>query len=1085
MNNTPTLVSQTLYFDLSFTADPTATFQLKAFKSTVNLTPLTGSSLSSAIDKLPALGLLPSTNLTHSATVDLPQDWVHMIRVYGPSVELSGTGTDSGSSYDVPTMVLKAIHFQSSGDSYTKSFQKNKLKNLYLINDFKGISDADIEKDLSNFYGPYDLAAALIYNHPEMMNYKVHHAMTIHDALSSNSNLYSLSYNISIRALVEPPGTWNQPVIQKDDVGNTLKFPSSNRPVYTYEMASWVFEDLITPTRKALQITKNHPDLKGVCWHSWPGVHQVKMEHEKYKKPSGLGTPGSPFISKLVNESPIHGLKMNVTNATTSELDVELVNSFVRYLSFYVRFLGTDGKPIDLFGQEFDDFLDSFINKDFSGVANVIKSWLSLSTTDQYVGMVPNENDFMGIPVHAQHKKFTIPFPKKDGVQVPVSGIELLCGGLGEMSGIAAADRGSAWLGLGYTAFFDLALPTYSLLSTAGSSGTSIVEAIFKDKKFIAKVAYNIYEIIDEAIKGDPNFLNDLASILIGLTQDIVRKVLMDPDVWVKLAAYFGAEEAEEAIPVSGDIMKVALCAASAAQLLQTTTEVLCSPMVMKGKITYSMGIDVTLTPISEARFPSTANTCDITFIYSDGTSHVTSVTLTADSPQPFSVTTYELPVGGKVKVQVNIYSDDNDVVGQGASGWYKNVPDGTNPLLSIPVNIEENLHTLDSNTTYSPHNKMTYQSDAYQWKIDYTEPGATVENLQRTGLEELFKITLNQDWGTLGYAWKTDGNYYLQNVGMPPNPNFNLQVLSQSDEGKILPAYLRSIRNMGTDGKPAPPDPQGNHDSFLLDPNFTEQSFKASGYYVPPADKLYHLRKVTLVYNSQQTDGSNPPVINFDNNESWGCFPSLLDDLAVHINGYVVGVNEEYNQLLLLKLPDNATSNQDAPRALPCSGKGTRPGLVNGPVKVAMANDGRVLVLEKGGAAKNIYPQVQSFDVHLNPVDSFYPDKKAQNFFKLDMPNGIDLGEVTYLSMSVEFTGHIYILWYEDDGHTKEKFHLDIYTPKGKPLTKIKGFVAANMVVGLWRNVFTLNYESQQGYEGRMEPTINEWVPVEGKSGD
>jgi hypothetical protein len=84
----------------------------------------------------------------------------------------------------------------------------------------------------------------------------------------------------------------------------------------------------------------------------------------------------------------------------------------------------------------------------------------------------------------------------------------------------------------------------------------------------------------------------------------------------------------------------------------------------------------------------------------------------------------------------------------------------------------------------------------------------------------------------------------------------------------------------------------------------------------------------------------------------------------------------------------------------------------------------------------------------------------------------------VTYLSMSTELKGYIYVLSYVGDGSSASDYRLDIYLPNGPWLARTTGLNAAKIVVDMWRNLYTLNYESFAGPGGRTEPSVSTWIP-------
>jgi len=85
----------------------------------------------------------------------------------------------------------------------------------------------------------------------------------------------------------------------------------------------------------------------------------------------------------------------------------------------------------------------------------------------------------------------------------------------------------------------------------------------------------------------------------------------------------------------------------------------------------------------------------------------------------------------------------------------------------------------------------------------------------------------------------------------------------------------------------------------------------------------------------------------------------------------------------------------------------------------------------------------------------------------------------VNYLSMSTELKGYIYVLSYTGDGSSVTDYRLDIYQPNGPRLARTGGVNAARIVLDMWRNLYTLNYEAFQGPGGRTEPSVSTWIPT------
>jgi hypothetical protein len=133
--------------------------------------------------------------------------------------------------------------------------------------------------------------------------------------------------------------------------------------------------------------------------------------------------------------------------------------------------------------------------------------------------------------------------------------------------------------------------------------------------------------------------------------------------------------------------------------------------------------------------------------------------------------------------------------------------------------------------------------------------------------------------------------------------------------------------------------------------------------------NQQYFVRGITFAPGESNFD--------YDAKKSWGQFQGVtINDLAVHPQGYVVGVDYDNHKLLTLKLGAEAVDDDKAPIAMPLSGEGLREGLLNKPVALTISADGRILVLEE------VNQRIQAFDVLGNPVPCFSVGQQA---FALD----------------------------------------------------------------------------------------------------
>jgi hypothetical protein len=124
------------------------------------------------------------------------------------------------------------------------------------------------------------------------------------------------------------------------------------------------------------------------------------------------------------------------------------------------------------------------------------------------------------------------------------------------------------------------------------------------------------------------------------------------------------------------------------------------------------------------------------------------------------------------------------------------------------------------------------------------------------------------------------------------------------------------------------------------------------------------------------------------------------------------------------------------------------------------------IIVLEAGNR------RLQAFDCFGNQVLYFAGETRATAPLRDEGGAGVE-----YLDMAVESTGYIYVLSFQNSGRDPDDYRLDIYDPKGVWLVQTSGVAAARLAVDLWRNLYTLNYETLRGVQG-PEPSISEWIP-------
>ena len=418
---------------------------------------------------------------------------------------------------------------------------------------------------------------------------------------------------------------------------------------------------------------------------------------------------------------------------------------------------------------------------------------------------------------------------------------------------------------------------------------------------------------------------------------------------------------------------------------------------------------------------------------------------------KPIVVSFPDLPGGGEFQVVFGVYSDNQWLAGNWTSSWTNAVaPAGSGGVLAIHGQIQEVLVPLTAQTQYLYDSKLVWDTgiSRHAWKKG-NQPTAVISDLDGGSgghnLSQLVNLTLNDKAYMLGYCWQASGQnlpfcgseqpsdaqmYTFQNIsslanpqaalkfpncgfsGQPylvydqfgPAPLFSLDASFQNglDAGQVteplrtafsvnryaLPAgsattvrvVKASVQWLISTGLPEPTydlrrEPNGRISVFT---NPTP-AFSPNNFYVDPRSGLYHLRRVVL---DEKTPFDMAPGL------SYGYFTQAhLDSIVVHPAGYVVGVNYKSSKMEIIQIPETALPDDEAQPASMVSGVGIRQGLMNGPVAIAVAADGRLLVLE------GINRRVQAFDLNGNPVASFAGNaitQLATAAFAADLDQGL-----------------------------------------------------------------------------------------------
>jgi hypothetical protein len=549
--------------------------------------------------------------------------------------------------------------------------------------------------------------------------------------------------------------------------------------------------------------------------------------------------------------------------------------------------------------------------------------------------------------------------------------------------------------------------------------------------------------------------------ILISLGS-IGLQVLMKcaPQLGLLIFLAAGASKVASAVPFVGMAMFMLSTVANIATIGETLIECLSCPAIDQTRVSLMMASSVQIShDPNDFQFPATAHSYIVKAFYDGGTTPV----IVAGTVQPGTVGPIEVKLkttaadgsqqdvasGGRVQAQVFFYSASGCLVGQGTSETLFNLPADKATDLVIPITIQEMLVPLDAHTSYIHQSKLSYSNGARRWDSSAPPPLLTHANLCQGNdgaVCALHGLTVHTASGMAGYGFNAGGQNVslctggtaaslntVQNVFLGDRPDSGLKFSSCGESQPIGIVY-------------SPKGPKTGGQNFFLQQG---------------TDEVYHLRSVDL--------GGG----NFDMRQtlSWGRFSTPLDSLCVMNNGYVAGVNRSTNKMEVLRLPaaPSSTSNElvSVPFAALAGGTGSRVGLLDTPVAVC-SHDGALLVLEQGNQ------RVQAFDPDGNAVELFTDaNGVATSLLALQEEAGI-----TYLDVAVEGAGYVYVLSYADSGSSAANYRLDVYTPTGQFLSRTARVAAGNIAVDLYRNVYTLNYETMAN-SPRVEPSLSQWAAV------
>lgn len=930
------------------------------------------------------------------------------------------------------------------------------------------------EPDLANYHDLNEAAKVIVFHHPEIICL---HPDTAAQALSLVENTRSfkdLVDGLNAQGRAQGPDS--------DDVGFSYgeymldkagqRIPDHKGGFrWRYVHTRQTREAMKPVVQQALLAVRNDKTMEGKSFATVYGKHNV-LNDDKSPKPRvrrAAQASNEPYTFKLDDADWRAGRRVTL-EAQERKLKVNVENSYFRYLGIYVRYLHYDKS--ELVPLKLKDACPDYIPKKQDGEYT------------RYLGKVDDRARIMGIPIEDYAEvdpPFEFELPNK------ASAVDILCGGMGV--GASEPEYEYAYYpGALLTGVLNLGIPTFFLAFGIGSDKLLQGEA----KKLLKNLGLWIVEtfvgLIDRSALNASGYAQDNMST--GWAWDIITSIIKDaPAEMIKLIEWAAEEEAEvameESVPLLGQIWEAISVVTTLAEITETVVGIGYSPWVIPARVTSTMNINVAIRPDKDnSTYPQSATQYKVVAHLTDSLKWDSGWLSLADSlnkqkPDPAKgrFLTHQflnIPSGGQVEVSVQFIADNGWVAAYGTSGKVDNLVTANKDALELDFAITENKLPLTSSTQYKHKLKLGIGDDGAHVWLDGANgqpeppPTATVKNIGGNGavtLEEMgyAQITYNMhpvpngsNVSVLGYSWRGKSPTLTDcgNGGAASTPLYTMQNI---ELGTASPDDLLKVLRCGF----APPV-MVTYD--LLAP-------ANGGHFVVAmaGDEHYHVRKINL---------SSKGDINLDRLPSWGRFTSQkITRIAAHGSEFLLALSPDREMVEILRLPKTPYANDaDAPYATQIGKQGELVGLLHGARAMALTRDGNTfLVLEEQNN------RIQAFNTNGVPVkyfgdEVFVPLRQWPEDKEKDQHNDFAL-TLTYLDMSLEYGGHIYVLSYEGQGDKPDDYRLDIYTPTGEKLARTRGVAAAKLTVDHWRAVYTMNFELLIGANQRPEPSVSEWT--------
>ncbi len=960
--------------------------RVSVHEAAYDLQPHDTHSLRAAADAHPVLSALPAEarqSFTHFADVDDGDfhegiRWVRVERPRAPGVYLSEVVL---MTQHLPESYLRAYYleqfrrsrqplrelqaFYRAGIKAPPRLHSGKLAALGLTSlPADEESALDMLLQTQKLVTSLDTAAGLVAHHPDLANVQPYTAtVVLNDHILPDPDVDPDQYNAMqtlARAIANPKNQPWSPVIEcKDKDGNPLKAEyelgdgddgfKPGEQLYTYGVADPVKLAMSDPTGGALKTAANDTRLENKVWSPTPGTTTLVHDGSTGPGPTALSDAPRDAKSKwTVDErTDHHGISVDQGSIRVDESDnfsINANNSYLRTIYVGYQLFDEAGKPV--------------------GDARLLTS---ISVT----------NTLLGIPVT------TDPTSLDFNLEGAAS-VELYFGSLGTSDWSDLVSSRGALL----TCLWQYGVPVIFLVAGKALTSTATFNKIVNDKDLRAAAIAVGFGVVGggvstaAALTNTKKVLFSFANVVLGMA---LKKGMEALGRW--LLAQVAAGQIRQAFGPVGWVLAGAAALMTFRAMAVTTGQVLSSPACIKVKVSRSIDVALTLLPDPRhgeaghpetAVWPSVASRYVVTLQYKGGTNFQ----LAGDMPDttsstPLPLTFKDVPAGGRFRIIAGIYSANGWLAGSWQSDWLEAKANEGTTLQLGEHSITENLVPLAPDAQYVYKERIVYKNDHFSWEANNQPPSTTMAALNcgpAGTVCELVNLTINNSAFQVGYAWRASGQHLPPDDPTKPPSDAQLYALQNlsvlADPGSRL-----KTSGIGFTNKPGI--------AYAPSTNATNE-IDQTNFIIDPRGGGMNLRQVVLDNNKPDFGLGDP------NLPSWGHFPlTNIDAMAVHPSNAVIACSWQDHKLMILNLPPAPTTDDNAPVALLVSGQGIRQGLMQGPKALAVAPDGRILVLE------SLNQRVQAFDTKGNPVPSFTPGPVAFTIDTDEIADSLDQGQV------------------------------------------------------------------------------------------